>query len=833
MLSDRFDEEVAIIKEKPCDNPLLLKLIQLLQNVQVKANKIHAKTIDQSKEINDLHVEVEALRDRLENTSSISQEQEKLCLSLTEELNSYKNLYNDTIAELDTIKSSFVQQPAPTTSMVRDNSISRGHKQYREAKLIFSESQTSHAASTQCSPKRKTAVIIPQTDKIVAQIEQQNKYIEYLQNENKRLLNERDKYYDIAVKKQNTITRDDVMNYFKKSKPDCISDVGWNLIADIFINAHRKPNGRQFSIQSKEVAFILYAKSAKTYNTARSYIPLPTLNTLKSTFAKEELKNESIMLDIKKISPYLDEYVKNYGKERSIINTTLAVDAISINPINLPAYKKSLGSVSCSMDAQIKFTKEALSDEQREVFEKALKNDPTIESDKLAYINSVFIFYLEPHDPTLPCIPVHLYLKNGGSANNVIRKLIDEVIKEIEKNTKIKVSNISSDGDIGHQNMYDKSFQEILELSKDLNIEEIYESGKFFELTHVSAADLLHLFKVLRIRFLLNDINIFPDELDHVARCETIRSIFKDGNEISDLSAIGKMRDSYAIMFFSFENLANLIALGEYDTVIAVLPFVCFLNAVTNSALKIETVIKLLNIAYEFVVKFLNIMSIPREEWVETGQTKRNKKDLLTILPINTLKRIVPTLITLIINLRCYYEINIKNNEDFPPEIKDTFKSMLDIAIERFGTHPEENFNGFLRDESESQNTISTIMRIVARAGMIKNLMIEHGVNVHKRSRANTGGLKVSEFMGVIPDLPECITPKEFVDSVFVLADAVHPKANINLETCNVEMFISFNQWLQTAVPWSKMGKYQKIKVYEHSPASNSTIQSRNIANSI
>ena len=127
----------------------------------------------------------------------------------------------------------------------------------------------------------------------------------------------------------------------------------------------------------------------------------------------------------------------------------------------------------------------------------------------------------------------------------------------------------------------------------------------------------------------------------------------------------------------------------------------------------------------------------------------------------------------MIINLKFYVRINIeKDITGIPNDIVIMFQRMKDIGIERFGTHPEKNFNGFLRDESHAQDNAQNIVH-----------MIELEVNIHKRSRANTG---------VIPEMSESINPKSFVDTLFVIAGAMHPKANLNMEEIDPEQYIVF-----------------------------------------
>ena len=771
-----------------------------------------------------LKFELEAAYSKLTETEEMlkqakeeSSEYQKLVFKSQQEIGDLKKRLNDSMI----LPPHFVQQQIM-------NSSTQGRKLVKQAKLITSTHQTNQSFSAQASPMRNHIISVDRS--LMNQLNISNANLKAQDStQQKAHTTDSDK---ITKKKNVCISKEDVCVYFDSVQPKGITKNGWIVLKDLFVNAHKAPNAHSYSLTTKELAFVLNNKSAQAYNTLRSYLPFPVYNTIKNTFIKEEIRQEKAMLDYTSIPKFLKEFKTIHFPDRDTIRATLAVDAISITNVYLPEYKKSIGSVSTALDKQIAFTKDNISIEQREEFESALRAGSSSNEAALANINSVFIFYLEPHDPTIPCTPVHIYLKHGGNANEVVRKLVDKVAEEITQTNFITISNISTDGDMGHQMMYDRTFQELLEIDPNLDIETIIQSGKFFKLKCVSAADLLHIFKVLRSRCLRLSLNVLPDSEEIICAPERLTALFNEGKELYDLSPVGKMRDSYALLFFSFANLANLIAAEAYNELLVILPFVCFLNAVTNSALKISTVIKLLEISYEFIIKLLNILTIPHEQWKSTEQNNKKHSKYVTVLPTATLKRIVPTLVSLIINLKYYVKINInKETDGIDPSVVLMFHAMIDFGIERLGTHPEENFNGFLRDESNDQDSALNILRIIARATMTKQILTMHDVKTAKRDRANTGGLKISEYIGVIPDLPDSIQPKAFVDTLFIIAGAIHPKANLDMNNFNPQMFIDFNSWLQEALPWSKIGKYQRIKCYTANATANSKIDSRNKSN--
>ena len=122
-------------------------------------------------------------------------------------------------------------------------------------------------------------------------------------------------------------------------------------------------------------------------------------------------------------------------------------------------------------------------------------------------------------------------------------------------------------------------------------------------------------------------------------------------------------------------------------------------------------------------------------------------------------------------------------------------------------------------------------MRIVARSSLAKNLTVKHNQNITKRGRANTGGLKISEYYGAIDELDPDLTPKKLVDAFFVVANVVNKRAKINPSECDLDAIINFSTWLNSALPYSRTGKYQRIKLYRSNLISGMNINMRNIYN--
>ena len=132
-----------------------------------------------------------------------------------------------------------------------------------------------------------------------------------------------------------------------------------------------------------------------------------------------------------------------------------------------------MGSIRlrAALNTQIDFAMKNMDDKKKQEFDNALKGIG--EDVSAATINNCFIFYLQPHDPSLPCIPIHIFLKKGGAADKTIRLLTDEVINLLEKDHIFDIISVSTDGDSGHNIIYDRSYNKLIEISPQLNLQEL------------------------------------------------------------------------------------------------------------------------------------------------------------------------------------------------------------------------------------------------------------------------------------------------------------------------------------------------------------------------
>ena len=478
-------------------------------------------------------------------------------------------------------------------------------------------------------------------------IKQQNidihKHMQELINKNKESATLIQKLQDRVHQLENEIYNlktkigfEDVVQYFD-NKPRYVNEYGWMMLKELFINSHHPPTHHRFSKETKELYWIINAQGANAYQTLKSLLPIPSYNTIHDAVFTNVLHNEKLLLDIHKIDQILKEYILEY-QINTEFKATLSIDALCVTPISAKDLKNKFQEKSYSMKTafmtQIAFKKEIIKKQKDDIVtkyeictdmkkkEKYLKliNEfnmkiapNTIDATML---NNVFIYYLQPHDPRLPCIPIHMFLHENGSASLIIRGLTTQITQILSRTSLLEVHSISTDGDSGHQELYKKSRLLLMLLSSTLSIKEIISTMPPHKFT-LASADMLHYVKTMRSKLLSHKLSLFVTNTCKVFDLSLFTNIFGDFKEFTDTSHIGKMRDVYPIKLFSLKNLN--ILLKEWNNsafqtkiqletgILFFLPWTCWVNALTNRLFTPNARLFLLTLTFEFAKRFYNI----------------------------------------------------------------------------------------------------------------------------------------------------------------------------------------------------------------------------------
>ena len=99
-------------------------------------------------------------------------------------------------------------------------------------------------------------------------------------------------------------------------------------------------------------------------------------------------------------------------------------------------------------------------------------------------MNNAFVFYVEPHDSSVPFFPCHVYFKHGGGANSVVKKLLNDIVKKLDASPNIHIMLITTDGDPSYQELCDLIYNEMHSISTKFNLDELinhdYENKLYY-----------------------------------------------------------------------------------------------------------------------------------------------------------------------------------------------------------------------------------------------------------------------------------------------------------------------------------------------------------------
>jgi hypothetical protein len=230
-------------------------------------------------------------------------------------------------------------------------------------------------------------------------------------------------------------------------------------------------------------------------------------------------------------------------------------------------------------------------------------------------------------------------------------------------------------------------------------------------------SDILHLAKNLRTRFLRYGLTISTGDASRTINQLTVDEILPLKAPLQDLCPVGKMRDSYPLAIMRVENLLALIRGGAVTEAVTLLPMTLCLGAVRLETIPRETRSYLLQVSFWLVWKLREMRQIGVDKNPET--VMKGTGNPVTVFTSQWTVRFLNTALLLMFCIKQYGE----------------------LALDRLGTHPEENFFGFVRKNSNDINTEERMMRKIAQTDIAKDAARELRVDQHIHKRVNLGGV--------------------------------------------------------------------------------------------
>ena len=156
----------------------------------------------------------------------------------------------------------------------------------------------------------------------------------------------------------------------------------------------------------------------------------------------------------------------------------------------------------------------------------------------------VFTSYLQPLNENFKCIPISIYSKSNGKANQDIVKLIYNIIDNFKK-MDIFIIAVAMDNDSGYNkednDTFLEYFHEFLEKGFDAAVQKISQFDKVYWIS-----DFLHIIKLARKYLIKGNITI-RSTTDKVFNPITLENLLKIGLPLNDKSDISFMKDFYPL----------------------------------------------------------------------------------------------------------------------------------------------------------------------------------------------------------------------------------------------------------------------------------------------
>ena len=532
----------------------------------------------------------------------------------------------------------------------------------------------------------------------------------------------------------------------------------------------------RYSTEFYDICMVLYLTSAKTYRLLRQVLQMPAISTLQRKYRQNLTSTRRSLLDTEKIGDVLTKvraHVEALEKEGKTVNTkfTLAIDAFSF---------RSFPGNPCTRLRN----RQTLKGQMRSISEGDMQ-----------YSNG-FLFLLVPHDYRVPVQLVHLSAQKTGSYTAAIDSIAELILNETRKQS-LRVWCRATDGDPGvadtHNQFYNDHVFGQSSLFSQL-VTDVHDWLTSSSSNWIPISDPLHIFKNIRAKLLKHQIRLFP--FSNCVDVASMRNLLDLGNPLVDESQMGKMRDSYVLSLFTFENIVKLLNEGQYVNACFLLPFASWLAVIFSDKIDLGLRLFLVELSFQILSDWCSEFDSLKEAGV-SQKAARGKAEIL-FSEFHYVKRMLNTLVAFGVALRFGCD---------------------NIRMDSLGTHLVENAIGIARATS-SDPRFERIVSTYTRAELRKEIAARHHLTIHIPGRINAGGCKVD------PDhatkQPLISKPKSWrVDRMIEVIRGLCCEETAAALTDDVEYFIS---------TMSEIAKSLDHHVYNVNETANSTIMARLIS---
>jgi hypothetical protein len=483
--------------------------------------------------------------------------------------------------------------------------------------------------------------------------------------------------------------------------------------------------------KSRDMAFLLSAISERALLIGQCFAKLPAPRTIFSHYSGKLSEIEDQLRDPSSTPRQIDEFVERNGWKR--------------NPDDPELSSEPIVSVSCDAAAM-----------------NADGSYLPAENSKYA-----FVIYGQPLDRSHHCMPLHVINAKSGQATETVQKAIDTVCMQLGQRG-VNVKYVCSDGDAGyntrHAAFFDKWFPEfcVSGLEKAL----LAISGE----NMIPVSDFLHLWKLFLARVKNHPLALSPDSFDHWLTGDRFEEMLQLGSALRDKSVLGKMRDCYALQFFSLKNCIKCLHEEQFTEFMYLLPFTLQEDVIRNPDMTREERLAKAILSFRLLMHYFDLCCGGRCDGIHERWSTKRGTEALTFAENAAWPRILNSALALI-----QFIIEADGNWSFS----------------RLGSHCLENFFGFIRQNSRGDDRLSRAMHIIAKTQVVCCVMNDLGITMKHRGRDNVGGTVIGGSPIEFEELTEDIMFLESIIELSSLAlDAVPEDHKLTLTQVTEEFIL-------------------------------------------
>jgi hypothetical protein len=216
----------------------------------------------------------------------------------------------------------------------------------------------------------------------------------------------------------------------------------------------------------------------------------------------------------------------------------------------------------------------------------------------------MFVIYAQPLDRRSKCFPVHVVQNPSGEAKKVVQNAVDAVCAALVTRGIVPKS-VCSDGDAcfnaRHHAFFKKWYLAFLQ-NGDCGLEAALQIAR--RETKIPVGDFLHMWKNFCNKVKNHPVTLCPESTDDLITCEDLRSMLDLGSVLTDVTSIGKMRDSYALQLFSWLNCVKCVQNGNTAATMCLLPWTLQEEVIRSPALTRENRLKKAILNFDLLTHF-------------------------------------------------------------------------------------------------------------------------------------------------------------------------------------------------------------------------------------